>query len=61
MDLLVLVLSRKCEEITPPHVEDFYYITDNTYTRQDVVKMEFDILNFLKYEMGNPTVKVFLK
>ncbi|CAI9115902.1 OLC1v1016915C2 [Oldenlandia corymbosa var. corymbosa] len=56
-----MLIASKYEEITPPHVEDFCYITDNTYTRQDVVKMEFDILNFLKYEMGNPTPKVFLR
>jgi cyclin-A len=26
----------KYEEITPPNVEDFCYITDNTYTKQEV-------------------------
>lgn len=28
--------NRKYEEITPPHVEDFCYITDNTYRRDEV-------------------------
>jgi len=27
---------RKYEEISPPNVEDFCYITDNTYTKQEV-------------------------
>lgn len=31
-----LVVSRKYEEISPPHVEDFCYITDNTYTKEEV-------------------------
>ena len=26
----------KYEEISPPNVEDFCYITDNTYTKQEV-------------------------
>lgn len=31
-----VLLNRKYEEITPPHVEDFCYITDNTYRREEV-------------------------
>lgn len=30
------VTCRKFEEITPPHVEDFCYMTDNTYTKEEV-------------------------
>lgn len=54
-------MSRKYEEISPPHVEDFCYITDNTYKKEEVVKMEADVLKFLKFEMGNPTIKTFLR
>ena len=54
-------MNRKYEEINPPHVEDFVYITDNTYTKEEVVKMEADVLKSLKFEMGNPTVKTFLR
>ncbi|ONK60020.1 uncharacterized protein A4U43_C08F13370 [Asparagus officinalis] len=56
-----MLIASKYEEITPPHVEDFCYITDNTYTKQEVVKMESDILKFLNFEMGNPTIKTFLR
>ncbi|XP_010277154.1 PREDICTED: G2/mitotic-specific cyclin C13-1-like [Nelumbo nucifera] len=56
-----MLIASKYEEISPPHVEDFCYITDNTYTKEEVVKMETDILNFLKFEMGNPTIKTFLR
>jgi cyclin-A len=59
--LFLVVMSRKYEEITPPHVEDFCYITDNTYTKEEVVKMEADVLKFLKFEIGNPTIKTFLR
>ncbi|GER29939.1 cyclin A-like protein [Striga asiatica] len=56
-----MLIASKYEEITPPHVEDFCYITDNTYTKEEVVKMEADVLKSLKFEMGNPTVKTFLR
>ncbi|THG19816.1 hypothetical protein TEA_018570 [Camellia sinensis var. sinensis] len=46
-----MLVASKYEEISPPHVEDFCYITDNTYTKEEVVKMERDVLNFLNYEM----------
>lgn len=57
----MVVICRKYEEISPPHVEDFCYITDNTYTKEDVIKMEADVLKSLNFEMGNPTVKTFLR
>ncbi|XVF39848.1 hypothetical protein PTKIN_Ptkin01aG0065300 [Pterospermum kingtungense] len=56
-----MLIASKYEEINPPHVEDFCYITDNTYTKDEVVKMEADILKHLKFELGNPTVKTFLR
>lgn len=30
------MVNRKYEEITPPHVEELCYITDNTYTKEEV-------------------------
>ncbi|KAG8377500.1 hypothetical protein BUALT_Bualt08G0039400 [Buddleja alternifolia] len=56
-----MLIASKYEEISPPNVEDFCYITDNTYKKEDVVKMEADVLKSLKFEMGNPTVKTFLR
>ncbi|KAK4478304.1 hypothetical protein RD792_017593 [Penstemon davidsonii] len=56
-----MLVASKYEEISPPHVSDFCYITDNTYSKQDVVKMEADLLKYLRFEMGNPTVKTFLR
>jgi len=82
--------NRKYEEIKPPEVEDFCYITDNTYSKEEVVivfrlllvllhafaldstdfrisffvkvvNMEADILKALRFELGGPTVKTFLR
>ncbi|KAK4377235.1 hypothetical protein RND71_003531 [Anisodus tanguticus] len=56
-----MLVASKYEEISPPHVEDFCYITDNTYTKEEVVNMERDLLNFLNFEISNPTTKTFLR
>ncbi|KAG7536671.1 Cyclin-like [Arabidopsis suecica] len=56
-----MLIASKYEEITPPNVEDFCYITDNTYTKQEIVKMEADILLALRFELGNPTSNTFLR
>ncbi|AQK64281.1 cyclin superfamily protein, putative [Zea mays] len=61
LGVAAMLIASKHEEISPLNVEDFCYITDNTYTKQEVVKMESDILNVLKFEMGNPTPKTFLR
>ncbi|KAF7843521.1 putative cyclin-A3-1 [Senna tora] len=56
-----MFIASKYEEISPPHVEEFCYITDNTYAKAEVVEMEAAILKSLRFEMGNPTVKTFLR
>ncbi|KAL6847009.1 hypothetical protein ACP4OV_022862 [Aristida adscensionis] len=61
LGVAAMLIAAKYEEITAPHVEDFCYITDNTYTRQELVKMETDILKLLNFELGCPTIKTFLR
>ena len=53
--------SRKYEEICAPQVEEFCYITDNTYFKEEVLQMESSVLNYLKFEMTAPTPKCFLR
>ncbi|RVX00102.1 putative cyclin-A3-1 [Vitis vinifera] len=35
-----MLIAAKYEEISPPHVEDFCYITDNTYTKEEKVHQD---------------------
>ncbi|XP_020593600.1 cyclin-A3-1-like [Phalaenopsis equestris] len=56
-----VLIASKYEEIEPPKVKDFCYITDNTYTKKELVQMEANILKSLHFEMGNPTAKTFLR
>ncbi|KAH0988423.1 hypothetical protein GBA52_015600 [Prunus armeniaca] len=56
-----MFIASKYEEITPPNVDELCDITENTYTKEEVIKMEADILKSLKFEMGNPTTRTFLR
>ncbi|XP_044982505.1 cyclin-A3-2-like [Hordeum vulgare subsp. vulgare] len=55
-----LFVAAKYEEIHVPKMDKFCDITDGTYTDQQVVKMEADILKYLNFQMGSPTVRTFL-
>nr|XP_023914109.1 putative cyclin-A3-1 isoform X2 [Quercus suber] len=53
--------KSKSEEITALDAGDCCYILENRYPKEEVVRMEADILESLKFEMGNPTIKTFLR
>ncbi|XP_039798777.1 cyclin-A1-4-like isoform X5 [Panicum virgatum] len=55
-----LLIAAKYEEICPPQVEELCYITDDSYTKEEVLQMEASVLNYLKFEMTVPTPKCFL-
>ncbi|KAL6533879.1 hypothetical protein OROHE_013712 [Orobanche hederae] len=56
-----MLIASKYEEICAPHVEEFCFITDNTYSKEEVVKMESSVLNFLEFQLSVPTTKKFLR
>ncbi|KAF1871611.1 hypothetical protein Lal_00020405 [Lupinus albus] len=54
-------VAAKYEEICAPEVQEFCDITDNTYSKEQVLHMESAVLNSLKFEMSAPTVNSFLR
>ncbi|KAG8381884.1 hypothetical protein BUALT_Bualt05G0019200 [Buddleja alternifolia] len=56
-----MLIASKYEEICAPRVEEFCFITDNTYTKEEVVKMESRVLNLLGFQLFVPTTKKFLR
>eukprot|EP00897_Mesotaenium_endlicherianum_P008882 jgi/Mesen1/8021/ME000426S07164 len=54
-----LLLACKYEEIWAPEVKDFVYITDNAYTREQILAMEKQMLNTLNFNLSVPTAYVF--
>lgn len=56
-----MLVASKYEEICAPQVEEFCYITDNTYFCDEVLQMESKVLQHLNFELSTPTVKCFLR
>ncbi|ONK67106.1 uncharacterized protein A4U43_C06F15770 [Asparagus officinalis] len=56
-----MLIASKYEEICAPQVEEFCYITDNTYFKEEILQMEAAVLKYLKFEMTAPTTKCFLR
>ncbi|GKU93518.1 hypothetical protein SLEP1_g7110 [Rubroshorea leprosula] len=55
-----MLIACKYEEIWPPEVNDFVFISDNAYMRDQVLVMEKAILNKLEWYLTVPTPYVFL-
>ncbi|KAF5950010.1 hypothetical protein HYC85_012003 [Camellia sinensis] len=55
-----MLITSKYEKINHPPVDEFCYLTDNAYTKKEVVKIEAGILKHLKFEVGSPTILTFL-
>jgi G2/mitotic-specific cyclin-B, other len=49
-----LMVASKYEEIYPPQLKDFIYVTDKAYTPEQLIKMEIDMLGTLKFNITVP-------
>ncbi|PNT21751.1 hypothetical protein POPTR_009G165800v4 [Populus trichocarpa] len=56
-----MLLACKYEEVSVPLVEDFVLISDNAYTRIEVLDMEKLMVNTLQFNMSVPTPYMFMK
>lgn len=54
-----IFLAAKFEEIYPPDVGEFVYITDDTYTKKQILRMEHLILKVLSFDVAVPTANCF--
>ncbi len=50
-----MFIACKYEEIYPPELKDFVYITDGAYVKSDVLKMETKMLSKLNFDVTFPT------
>ena len=55
LGITALMIACKHEEINVPKVEDFIYITDNAYTKEEVFQMENDVLDKLNFCLLYPS------
>ena len=50
-----MFIACKYEEIYPPELKDFVYITDGAYVKSDVLEMEYKMLKSLGFNITFPT------
>jgi len=55
-----MFIAAKYEEIYPPDVGEFVYITDDTYNKRQVLRMEHLVLKVLGFDLSVSTANVFL-
>lgn len=55
-----MYIASKFEEILPPELADFTYITDDTYTKSQIVRMERLVLKILDFNLAAPTAHTFV-
>nr|NP_001028696.2 cyclin B [Strongylocentrotus purpuratus] len=56
-----MFIASKYEEMYPPEINDFVYITDQAYTKTQIRQMEVFMLKGLKYCLGKPLCLHFLR
>nr|CAD7429840.1 unnamed protein product [Timema monikensis] len=56
-----LFVACKYEEICSPDVQDFVYISDSAYSKEQIFKMEQHMLMKLEFKLGRPVPLHFLR
>lgn len=56
-----MLVACKYEEMYAPEVGDFAYITDNAFTKSQILEMEQVVLRSLHFQLGRPLSLHFLR
>ncbi|KAJ8401782.1 hypothetical protein AAFF_G00377530 [Aldrovandia affinis] len=56
-----MLIASKFEERCPPCIDDFLYICDDAYKREELIAMEINILQALKFDINIPVPYRFLR
>ncbi|XP_074134452.1 G2/mitotic-specific cyclin-B3 isoform X2 [Sminthopsis crassicaudata] len=56
-----ILIASKFEERCPPCIDDFLYICDDAYQRDEILCMEINILHVLKFDINIPIAYRFLR
>ena len=58
---LKLLFVYLLQERSPPLVDDFVYICDDTYMREELLEMERTVLKAIDFDLGIPLSYTFLR
>ncbi len=61
LGVAALMIASKYEEIYAPDVRDFVYITDDAFTKEEILQMELEILLDLDFNVTTPTSNIFFE
>ena len=61
LGLAALLIATKYEEIYPPELKDLLSVSENKFTKEEVLKLEFDILTTLDFNFFVPSLLRFLQ
>ncbi|KAJ8678918.1 hypothetical protein QAD02_014705 [Eretmocerus hayati] len=56
-----MFIASKYEEMYSPDISDFVYITDNAYTKGEILQMELVMIKTLNFSFGRPLPLHFLR
>lgn len=56
-----LLIATKYEEIYPPELKDLLSVSENKFSRAEVLNMELDMLMELQFQITSPTAYRFLE
>jgi len=61
LGVTALLISTKYEEIYPPELKDLLSVSENKFTKTEVLKMESRILSALDFNFTSPSSLRFLE
>ena len=61
LGVTALLISTKYEEIYPPELKDLLTVSENKFTKKEVLEMELDILKTLQFDLTSPSAYRFLE
>ena len=56
-----MFIASKYDERAPPAIADFLYICDGAYTREELIRMEINLLKVCDFNLGIPLSYRFLR
>lgn len=59
LGITALFLACKYEEINIPEIKDLVYVTDSTYSEEQIINMERVILEAIKFNLTTPSINYF--
>ena len=59
--ITAMLIASKYEEMYPPEIKNFIFMTNNEYTKKEMIEMESEILITLNYDLTFPTLFKYLE